>query len=703
MMIKDVSQEEIIFSLDIGTRSVIGTVGIVKEKKFHVLCESYIEHEERAMIDGQIHNVSLVAKAVEHVKAELEEKLGFKLNHVAIAAAGRFLKTTLVKSMMDIDINKEIDKETIRSIELTAVKRAEDQVNRQAQGKLYCVGYSVKNYYLNGYVINNLLSHKGENIAAEVIATFLPRSVVDSLYAVMEKVSLEVTALTLEPIAAMEAIIPQNLRLLNLALVDIGAGTSDIAISSKDSISAYGMVPLAGDEVTEAIAQNLLIDFNCAEKIKRNILILDKIKYVDVLGFENEISREDLLAIIKPTTEKISEEIANKIIELNGGKSPSALFLVGGGAHTPNLMETITQKLKLTSQRVVIKGRESISDCICEDYSLGSIGVTVIGIALVCIKRLGHDFIEVTLNDNVVSLFNSHKHNVLDVMLQAGINPKILIGNNGQNIEFFFNGVKRTAFGSLSTNPKIIIKGKETNVDATIKEGDKIEIEFAKDGKKAVPKAIDYVKEIYSVSFYLNGELKNLDPICFINEEKRALEALIKEGDQVVIVNPKTLGDFKNYYDFEDDKYSYYIENTRLSDKYVIKEGVKIKRLSLEDIPEKEVEQKVTISEAEAPIDVAVKTTSTREFFTRFSEEKMEEASVKAQESVNSSNININVNGEIINLLGKDKYVFVDIFNYIKFDLTSTKGRLVLKLNEGNANYYDHLKQGDIIKIYWEG
>ena len=52
------NQKDIIFALDIGTRSIIGTVGIIKDKKFQVVCEKYLEHEERAMIDGQIHDIN---------------------------------------------------------------------------------------------------------------------------------------------------------------------------------------------------------------------------------------------------------------------------------------------------------------------------------------------------------------------------------------------------------------------------------------------------------------------------------------------------------------------------------------------------------------------------------------------------------------------------------------------------------------------
>ena len=78
---------------------------------------------------------------------------------------------------------------------------------------------------------------------------------------------LTVENLTLEPIAAINVVVPEDIRLLNIALVDIGAGTSDIAISKDGSIIAYDMVTTAGDEITEAIMQKCLCNFENAEKI----------------------------------------------------------------------------------------------------------------------------------------------------------------------------------------------------------------------------------------------------------------------------------------------------------------------------------------------------------------------------------------------------------------------------------------------------
>lgn len=683
MEASNINHKDIIFALDIGTRSVIGTVGVVKDKKFHVLYESYIEHEERAMIDGQIHDINLVAKVVSCIKSELEDKLRFSLTKVGIAAAGRFLRTAVAKGDLKLGYEREIDKDVIRSLELTAVRNAEEEINMQTEGKLYCVGYSVKNYYLNDYVISNLLSHKGENISAEVIATFLPRSVVESLYAVMDKVGLNVVNLTLEPIAAMEAAIPKSLRLLNLALVDIGAGTSDIAISSRDTISAYGMVSTAGDEVTEVIAQNLLVDFNTAERIKRECFIKNKITYTDVLGLENEIGKEEIINIITPVVNKICEEIAQKIIELNGGKAPNAVFLVGGGAHTPGLKDILASKLNLPLQRIGIKGREAVADCICPDNSLGSIGVTVLGIALTSIMKLGHDFVDVILNGSVVSLFNSHKNTVSDALIQAGINPKVLIGKNGKNIRFTINGVSRIAFGTLGTNAEIRINGKAGSIDSEIKEGDNIEVVFAKDGIDASPKVLDFAYSYDTISFYINDDIVNIEPAAYINKEKAELNTIINDKDEIEILIPNTIKDYKKSLGSGKEEFKYYLDGKELEDDYFIKEGDRIYK-------------KVINSQG------YVESSNHKHIEEKLFEHKENEKSAENLDNNHFNTLIITVNEEKVYLKNKEEYIFIDIFDFIDFDLTVAKGDLILLLNGKKAGYHDKLSQGDEAKIYWQ-
>lgn len=646
---ENVDLSKVKFALDVGTRSLIGTVGIIEDNKFKVICEKYLEHEERAMIDGQIHDIDLVAKGVKTILSEIQSELGINLKDVSIAAAGRFLKTISSEGIIKLNIDDEITKEDVKNLELLALKTAEFEINKTTEGRLYCVGYSVKNYFLNGFVISNLVGHKGEEAKVEIISTFLPRSVIDSLYSVMNKVGLRVNNLTLEPIAAIEAVVPPKLRLLNIALVDIGAGTSDIAISSKDSISSYGMVPQAGDEVTEAIAQECLVDFNTAEGIKRDLLLKDEVIYTDVIGFENTIKSENILKSIKPIVKKIAQSIASKIIELNANKPPSALFLVGGGAHTPGLINELSDILNIPMQRIVIKDRNAIENCI-SDNSLGSAGVTVLGIALTSIKNGNKDFIEVTLNGSEVNLFNSHSHTVMDAIIQAGINPNMLIAKNGKNLRYTSNGIKRIAFGERGRSPKIKVNGSIESLDKVIKSGDNIEITYAISGKDANPRIMEEIKDFNSKSFYLDNKIINLEPIILVNENKEDINYFIKENDDINIILPKTIGDIK---------------------KYIIKKEVNIKKDSVN------ISDNYIINENDK--------------LTTYEEEK-----TKA-----TTEIEVKFNDSSVKLHGKKEYVFVDIFNYVSFDLREAKGIINLMLNGNKVGYTEKLKDGDSIEVFW--
>ena len=266
-------KEKLVFGLDIGTRSVVGTVGYKKNDKFYVVAQRIKEHDTRAMLDGQIHDIQKVGDTIRYIKSELEDVVGEKLEGVCIAAAGRMLYTvnTHVEAVLD---NKEVTQEDIYNLVSSGVEKAYEEFlasnnNNDDDVKFYCVGHSVIRYFLNGNQISNLEGHNARNIGLDLIATFLPDEVVDSLYKSVEVAGLRVDNLTLEPIAAIGLAIPERFRMLNLALIDVGAGTSDISITNDGCILAFGMIPMAGDALTEDIAKACLVDFAEAEKIKK--------------------------------------------------------------------------------------------------------------------------------------------------------------------------------------------------------------------------------------------------------------------------------------------------------------------------------------------------------------------------------------------------------------------------------------------------
>ncbi|HOV79479.1 MAG TPA: cell division FtsA domain-containing protein [Bacillota bacterium] len=659
------SGDNSIFALDIGTRSVIGIVALVESGVLRVAAQCSVEHESRSMYDGQIHDISRVADTVMEVKSNLEKKVGFKLTRAAIAAAGRSLITRQCRVEMEVDDGTEIDGATVDSLEIAGIKKAQDGLGRDEAGgdRYFCVGYSVVRYYLNNYPISNLVGHVGKTIGADVLATFLPESVVNSLHSVLRRVGLEPVNLTLEPIAAIEVVIPENVRLLNLALIDIGAGTSDIAITRKGSVVSYGMVPFAGDEVTEAISEGLLVSFNEAEKIKRSLERGGTITYRDILGMENTTTAEEVAGLIDPVLDKHASEVAEVILNLNGGEPPRTAFCVGGGSRLPGLTAKLAGKLGIEQQKVAVRGRDAIQNlAVDEDGLEGPEGVTVVGIATVAIKKLGQNFIKVKVDGKEFSLFNSTGLTVSNVLSAVDFNPRDLIGHNGRNLKFSLNGRPQTIYGSLAKPAEIYINGRRASLKSPVKEGDEIKVLRAVDGDDARMLVGDVIGGAGKRNVVLNGEPKALEPVCLLNGERAQPDCEIKDGDRLEI--SWTAGDI-----FGDGGLAgaVLLVNGRQADHgYELEEGDEIKLVG------------------------------------RNQDGHAGTAASPGAGQTGPEAINVTVNGEKIRMEGKKQYIFVDIFNYIDFDRSYRKGTVVLKVNGSEAGYTDVLKEGDSVEIYWE-
>lgn len=511
-MINDKEQledkDKVVFALDIGTRSVIGIVGVVEDDRLNVIAIESEEHKKRAMIDGQIEDIDQVAKLVGVVKAKLEAKIGFELKRVSIAAAGRALITQKASYEMQLPEAKMIDEELINRLEAGAITRAEEtfseKENPEHDREFFLVGYSVLSYYLDNYNMSTLKDHKGKNLKADVIATFLPSEVVDSLYTAMNKVGLEVASLTLEPIAAINAVIPQELRLLNLALVDIGAGTSDIAICRDGGIAGYTMATLAGDEITETLMKQFLVDFATAEKIKFQIEDTENIVFKDILGFEQTVKREEVLSYVKEPMAALSEEISRQILEVNGSV-PSAVFLAGGGSKQNGLREAVAEHLNMDIRRVAIAGNNFEMTAFSDEYDLNNPEfATPLGIAVSAGLNLINDSFQVILNGRKAKLFKNDALKVMDVLMMNGYTYQDIVARSGQNIVIQLNGKRRVLYGERALPAVLKLNGEDARVTDIIHAGDELVFEPAVSGKNAEVLLAD-ILEPWMGAALLNG------------------------------------------------------------------------------------------------------------------------------------------------------------------------------------------------------
>ncbi|MFJ7934796.1 cell division protein FtsA [Sporosarcina sp. NPDC096371] len=533
-----------LFALDIGTRSVVGIILKEDNGSYHVADLISIEHKERSMIDGQIHNILSVAGVISEIKEILEKKHG-PLHRVSVAAAGRSLKTAEGTMAVDISQHALISNEDVNRLELAAVQQAQQKLlslgSFTKDDYYYCVGYSVLHYNLEGEEIGSLIDQAGRSASVDVIATFLPRVVIESLLSALKRTGLEMEALTLEPIAAISVLIPPSMRRLNVALVDVGAGTSDIAITDDNTVVAYGMVPLAGDEITEELSNHYLLDFPLAENAKRSISLGDEIVLTDILGFEQRVAAVDVTTIIKPAVERLAKSISAEIKKLNNGHSPKAVMVVGGGSLTPGLTKEISICLELPENRVGIRQLDALNGITLEAGIVSSPElVTPIGIAIAA-RRAPIHYLSISVNHKTMRLFKLKEMTVGDALLAANITPRQLYGMPGLGMSVSVNGKDILIPGEHGTPSTVLLNGKIASTKDFVTDADQIELLAGKDGADASATIRDLLDESMPIHATIDGISVKLEPAIFINGIQQSFDTKVQDRDTIVISQTRTL------------------------------------------------------------------------------------------------------------------------------------------------------------------
>ncbi len=562
-------EQPLVFGLDIGTRNVVGTVGYRIDNEFIVVAQSSMEHETRAMLDGQIHDIGRVGRIIGKVKEQLEAQTGQPLTEVCIAAAGRVLKTVTTNVSCEFPEEMVVTGEDIHTLDLLGVERAQEILKEQndTNYKFYCVGYSVVKYYLNDEPFSSLESHKADRIAEDIIVTFLPEDVVDGLYAAVGMAGLSVANMTLEPIAAINVAIPENFRLLNIALVDIGAGTSDISVTRDGSIIAYGMIPLAGDEITEMLVQHYLVDFKTAEHIKMCSGKAQEVTYKDIMMIEHTIPAEEVWELTFPLVDRMTTEVANKIRELNGDKTVSATFVVGGGGKIHGYTEMLAEKLELPRERVALRGEEVLQEVTFEqaDIKKDPLLVTPIGICLnYYVQR--NSFIMVRFNGERVKMYDNNRLTVVDAAMQAGFPNEDLFPKRGKELQFTVNGVTRIVRGVPGESATIYMNDRPASINTPLEPNSDIVIMPSTQGAAAYC-TLEQLAEASSASmvFIVNGRIVRCPNYLEVNGSLELPSYLIQEGDAVETRSFYTIGQLAAFMDVEIDMDREILVNNRVA------------------------------------------------------------------------------------------------------------------------------------------
>ncbi len=685
-------QGQLVFGLDIGTRSIVGTAGYLGSDRFHVLAQRFKEHETRAMLDGQIHDIGKVGETIRQVKEQLEEDLNRRLTEVCIAAAGRVLRTVTTHVEQSFEQEHEVTEEDVYSLSTMGVERAyeEFQKTNDTDMKFYCVGYTPMRYYMNGYQIGNLEGHKVKSMALDLIATFLPDDVVDGLYKAVELAGLHVANLTLEPIAAIQVAIPEKFRMLNMALVDVGAGTSDISITKDGTITAYGMIPVAGDSLTDILVQHCLVEFDTAERIKREAGVKETVEYEDIMGLPQTISAEEVAALLEEHVNGMAKQVADCIRELNGEKAVSAVFVVGGGGMIPGYTEALAKELGIVKERVAIRGQEVLRAIEFEnqDSRQDSMMVTPVGICLSYYEQ-SNNFIFVEFNGKRIKLYDNGKLTVADAAVQSEFSNEDLFPKRGRALTFSVNGKSRIVRGVQGEAALIRVNGENADIHSQVHNGDHIEMVPSTAGDEAVLELGKLTELSEQLHVIVNGTKINLPKTALVNGKMENEFYLIREEDEITVQNSYTVREIADFMDVP------------------LGGGILVNDTPAK--PETRIYENFTLSwnaETDETEEVAGADGTAEAVSGTPAESTVGVGSNTAPEAGNTgenTRVTVIVNGMPVALTGKVNYVFVDVFSFIEFDLSKPAGRnIVTRLNGRNAEYMEPLNEGDVLEIYWE-
>ncbi len=678
-----------IFALDIGTRSIIGMIGVVEENRVHITAIEREDHAERAMIDGQIENIAKVSALADKVKKRLEAKVKTRLSRVCVAAAGRALRTRRADFELELPGTQLIDDEIISRLEAGAIGKAEEAFDAENEAlndsrRFYLVGYTVCQYYLDQYTMSDLKDHRGQHVKVDLIATFLPSEVVESLYTTMNKIGLEVASITLEPIAAINAAIPENLRLLNLALVDIGAGTSDIAACTGGSITGYTMATVAGDEITETIMKKYLVDFGTAETIKAQLLQEEPITFTNILGFEQKVTQEELLTSIRDTASLLCKEIADKILEINGG-APSALFLAGGGSKLAGLKDELTVTLGMDETRVAVAGNYFQANACSAEYDLNNPEyATPLGIVVSSGLNMINDSFRVMLNGRPAKLFRTGSFTALNLLMMNGYTFRDIIGRSGANLTVTVNGRRKVFYGTATQPASLLINQQEGRLSEVIHAGDIIDFVPAVQGQPARPCLGDIEGAADCTDITLNGM-------------HVSLKTFLKNGDSIMMELPPT------------EKSS--AEKPEPADQTPVKETLSE---STAQQPAAEMPEARTVSEAAlqpetgteppAPAQSTAGSGSSASAQTPASTPAADVPTPTPRPAVPRprQEFLFHLNGSPLRLPRKpdgSPYYLMDLIEYSGIDLKEPKGRVKLTVNGRIGMFQQALSEGDSVQI----
>ena len=359
--------KDVVVGLDIGTAKIMAVVAEVLpggELKLAGLGVAPSNGLKR----GVVVNIDATVQSIQQALKEAELMADCKIQRVYTGITGSHIRGINSSGMVAVK-----DKE-VTAADVARVVETAKAINISSDQRLLLV--EPQEFVIDGQDVKEPIGMSGIRLEAKVHIVTGAQSAAENIIKCVRRCGLEVEQLLLNPLASSQAVLTDDERELGVALVDIGAGTTDVAIFTGGAIRHTAVIPIAGDLITSDIAMALRTPTKDAEDIKvesgfAKQLLADPEAQVEVPGLGDRgprmLSKQALAGVIEPRVEEIFS-LVQQVIRESGYEEvlSSGIVLTGGSSVMPGMVELGEDIFLKPVRRGIPKYSSALADMVAQ-------------------------------------------------------------------------------------------------------------------------------------------------------------------------------------------------------------------------------------------------------------------------------------------------------------------------------------------------
>jgi cell division protein FtsA len=368
--------KDLIVGLDIGTAKVMVVVAEVLANGELKLAGLGVA-PSNGIKRGVVVNIDATVQSIQQALKEAELMADCKITRVYTGITGSHIRGINSSGMVAIK-----DRE-VSAADVARVVETAKAINISTDQRLLLV--EPQEFIIDGQDVKEPIGMSGIRLEAKVHIVTGAQSAAENIIKCVRRCGLEVEQLMLNPLASSLSVLTEDERELGVALVDIGAGTTDVAIFTNGAIRHTSVIPIAGDLITSDIAMALRTPTKDAEDIKvesgyAKQLLADSESQVEVPGLGDRgprmLSRQALAGVIEPRVEEIFS-LVHQVMRESGFEEmlSSGIVLTGGSCVMPGMVELGEDIFLKPVRRGIPKYSNALSDMVAQPRAATVMGL----------------------------------------------------------------------------------------------------------------------------------------------------------------------------------------------------------------------------------------------------------------------------------------------------------------------------------------